>query len=90
MERDFKGLPCVAMGTMGKALVRGIEETAMNKRSRKRPLIVEVQVLYEPNRLAQDCLHQAYLLLVPVTRRRISPTVTQRKPSTQVEERQTS
>jgi hypothetical protein len=90
MERDFKGLPCVATGTMGKVLARGIEENEMNKRGRKHPLIVEVQILYEPGRLAQDCLHQAYLFLVPVTRRRISPTVTQKNSSTQVEERQTS
>jgi hypothetical protein len=90
MERDFKGLPCVATGTMGKVLVRGIEENAMNKRGRKHPLTVEVQILYEPSRLAQDCLHQAYLFLVPVTRRRISPVVTPKQSSTQVEERQTS
>jgi hypothetical protein len=29
----------------------------MNKRDRKHPLTVEVQILYEPSRLAQDCLH---------------------------------
>jgi hypothetical protein len=62
----------------------------MSKPERKRPLTVEVQILYEPSRLAQDYLHQAYLFLVPVTRRRISPTVTQKKSSTPVEERQTS
>ena len=62
----------------------------MSRAERKHPLTVEVQILYEPNRLAQDCLHQAYLFLVPVTRRRISPTVTQKNSSTQVEERQTS
>jgi hypothetical protein len=59
----------------------------MNQSVRKRPLIVEVQVLYEPSRLAQDCLHQAYLLLVPVTRRRIGLPVTRKEPTTQVEER---
>lgn len=78
------------MGTTGKVLVRGIEENTMSKRGRKRPLTVEVQILYEPSRLAQDCLHQAYLLLVPVTRRHISRTVTPKQSSTQVEERQTS
>lgn len=78
------------MGTMGKVPARGIEENAMSKPERKRPLTVEVQILYEPSRLAQDCLHQAYLSLVPVTRRRISPTVTPEKSSTSVEERQTS
>lgn len=62
----------------------------MSKPEHKRPLIVEVQILYEPSRLAQDCLHQAYLFLVPVTRRRISPTITPEKASTSVEERQTS
>ncbi len=62
----------------------------MSKAERKRPLTVEVQILYEPSHLAQDCLHQAYLFLVPVTGRRISPTVTQKKCSTPVEERQTS
>lgn len=78
------------MGTTGKVLARGIEENAMNRSVRKHPPTVEVQILYEPSRLAQDCLHQAYLSLVPVTRRRISPTVTRKNPSTQVEERQTS
>jgi hypothetical protein len=62
----------------------------MSKPERKRPLSVEVQILYEPSRLAQDCLHQASLSLVPVTRRGISPPVTPKKSSTQVEERQTS
>lgn len=62
----------------------------MSKPERKRPLTVEVQILYEPSRLAQDCLHQAYLSLVPVTRRRISPTITPKTFSTSVEERQTS
>ena len=90
MERDFKGLPCVAMGTTGKVLVRGVKEHVMNKRVRKPPLTVEVQTLYEPGRLAQDCLHQAYLLLVPVTHRRISPTVTPLQASPQGEERHTS
>lgn len=75
---------------MGKVPVRGIEENAMSKPERKRPLTVEVQIVYEPSRLAQDCLHQAYLSLVPVTRRRISPTVTSKTSSTPVEERQTS
>jgi hypothetical protein len=75
---------------MGKVPTRGIEENAMSKPERKRPLTVEVQILYEPSRLAQDCLHQAYLSLVPVTRRRISPTVTQKESATPVEERQTS
>ena len=75
---------------MGKVLVRGVKEQVMNKRVRKHPLTVEVQALYEPGRLAQDCLHQAYLLLVPVTRRRMSPTVTQKNSSPQEEERQTS
>jgi hypothetical protein len=78
------------MGTMGKVLVRRIEENAMNKPERKHPLTIEVQILYEPSRLAQDCLHQAYLSLVPVTRRRISPTITPKNSSTSVEERQTS
>ena len=71
---------------MGKVHASGIQENTMSKSARKRPLIVEVQVLYEPSRLAQDCLHQAYLSLVPVTRRRISPPVTRKEPTTQVEE----
>lgn len=62
----------------------------MSKPERKRPLTVEVQIVYEPSRLAQDCLHQAYLSLVPVTRRRISSTITPKTFSTLVEERQTS
>jgi len=43
----------------------------MGKPSRKRVRTVEVQIMFEPNRLQQNYLHKAYTCLVPVVKRRL-------------------
>ncbi len=43
----------------------------MSKPSRKKSKTVEVQIMFEPNRLEQDSLHKAYRYLVAVPTRRL-------------------
>jgi hypothetical protein len=43
----------------------------MSKPSRKKSKILEVQTMFEPNRLQQNYLHKAYTCLVPVLKRRL-------------------
>ena len=45
----------------------------MSKPSRKKSREVEVRIMFEPNRLEQQALHQAYNCLVPVLKRRLLP-----------------
>ncbi|EFH88062.1 hypothetical protein [Ktedonobacter racemifer] len=51
----------------------------MTKRSYQAPLVLEVQVMFEPNRLEQAVLHQAYRSLVPLVRRQLpaQPVITE-------------
>lgn len=46
----------------------------MTKNAHKRVRALEVQIMFDPNRLAQSTLHQAYLCLVPISRR-LLPTL---------------
>jgi hypothetical protein len=39
--------------------------------SRKRTTTLEVHVMFEPSRLAQQCLQDAYACLMPTVRRRL-------------------
>ena len=55
----------------------------MSKPSRKQSRIVEVQVMFEPNRLEQHALHKAYSCLVPVLKRRLLPYTTAIEASSQ-------
>ena len=54
--------------------------------SRKRTTTLEVHVMFEPNRLAQQCLQDAYACLMPTVRRRLrqtQPTVQPEQPRTE-------
>ena len=44
----------------------------MTKPARKRTKTLEVHVMFEPNRLADQLLHKAYTSLVPIPRRWMS------------------
>ena len=55
----------------------------MSKPSRKKTRTVEVQSMFEPNRLEQDSLHKAYTCLVPVLKRRLFPHTTDLEASSQ-------
>ena len=55
----------------------------MGKPSHKRARTVEVQIMFEPNRLQQNSLHKAYTYLVPVLKRRLFPHTTALEASSQ-------
>jgi hypothetical protein len=52
----------------------------MPKPARKKPKPLEVAIMFEPTRLAHDCLQAAYAHLVPTLRRRIPSTSSQAHP----------
>jgi hypothetical protein len=76
MAMDFKGLHFAAIHVRKKVHSRGIQENAVSKSSHKRARTVEVQIMFEPNRLEQNSLHKAYAYLVPVLKRRIMTNTT--------------
>jgi hypothetical protein len=76
METDFKGLRFAAIRVRKKVYSRGVQEYAMSKPSRKKSRTLEVQTMFEPNRLQQNYLHKAYSCLVPVLKRRLFPHTT--------------
>ena len=47
----------------------GVQELLMTKHASKKVRALEVQIMFDPNRLAHYALHQAYLCLVPISRR---------------------
>ncbi len=55
----------------------------MSKPSRKQSRNVEVQIMFEPNRLEHHSLHKAYSCLVPVLKRRLLPYTTAIEASSQ-------
>ncbi len=42
---------------------------------RKKSPVVEVHVMFEPSRLAQQCIQDAYACLVPTVRRRLNASL---------------
>jgi hypothetical protein len=83
MEEDFKELHFAAQSVKKKVHSRGIQEYAMSKPSRKKSRTLEVQTMFEPNRLEQHSLHKAYSYLVPVLKRRLLPHTTALEASSQ-------
>jgi hypothetical protein len=49
--------------------------------SRKRTTSVEVHTMFEPSRLAQQCLQDAYACLMPTVRRRLGQAQPAIKPA---------
>ena len=84
METDFKGLHFAARTVRKKGHSRGVQEYAMSKPSCKKTRTVEVQIMFEPDRLEHHSLHKAYRCLVPVLKRRLIPHTTVIDASTQV------
>jgi len=76
METDFEELHFAAINVRKKVHSRGFQENAMSKPSRKRARTLEVQIMFEPNRLEQHSLHKAYACLVPVLKRRLMTNTT--------------
>ena len=83
METDFKGLHFAARTVRKKGHSRGVREYVMSKPSRKKTRTVEVQIMFEPNRLEQHALHKAYSCLVPLLKRRLLPQTTAIEASSQ-------
>jgi hypothetical protein len=48
-----------------------MQQHAMPTPARKKPKPLEVAIMFEPTRLAHDCLQAAYAHLIPTLRRRI-------------------
>ncbi|GHO78191.1 hypothetical protein KSD_68920 [Ktedonobacter sp. SOSP1-85] len=61
----------MGVGVGLKVYRREIKEDAMTKRSHKTAIVLEVQVMFEPNRLEHTVLHHAYRCLVPLVRRHL-------------------
>jgi hypothetical protein len=57
-----------------------MQQHAMPKPAHKKPKPLEVAIMFEPTRLAHDCLQAAYAHLVPTLRRRILSTSSQAHP----------
>ena len=83
MEEDFKGLHFAAQSVKKKVHSRGIQEYAMSKPSRKKSRTLEVQTMFEPNRLEQYSLQKAYSYLVPALKRHLLPHTTAIEASSQ-------
>jgi hypothetical protein len=72
---------------LAKAHSRGILERVMDKPPkpsqprRKQSPSLEVHAMYEPSRLAQQCLADAYACLIPTVRRRLSSSQSTVKPA---------
>jgi hypothetical protein len=59
---------------------RGTKQYAMPKPARKKLKPLEVAVMFEPTRLAHDCLQAAYTHLIPTLRRRVPIASSQAHP----------
>ena len=65
------GVSCLAKAHSREILERVMEQPVKPPRpSGKRTTPLEVQVMFEPSRLAQQCLQDAYACLMPTVRRR--------------------
>lgn len=89
MEMVLKAHP-YGVSCLAKAYSRRMLDRVMDKPPkpsqphRKKSRVVEVHVMFEPSRLAQQCLQDAYACLIPTVRRRLNaplPTVKAERPA---------
>ncbi len=81
MEKDSKALPYAAIrrakahsrGTLARAMEKPFAHPKPAHHPRKSSPSLEVHVMFEPSRLAQQCLQDAYACLIPLVRRRVGP-----------------
>ena len=57
------------------------------RRPYKKSPVVEVHVMFDPSRLAQQCLADAYACLIPTVRRRLGPALPTVEPAPKNAER---
>lgn len=74
MEMAFEEHPLIVGCSKEKVHFHGVQELPMTKHAHQRVRVLEVQIMFDPNRLAPRALHQAYLCLVPIARRSL-PTL---------------
>jgi hypothetical protein len=72
METDLEGLHCAVRRLKQKGHAQGLQENTMSKPSHHKARRLEVQIMFEPSRLQQNCLHQAYAYLVPIAHRHLA------------------
>jgi hypothetical protein len=91
MEMALKAHP-YGVRCLAKAYSRWMLECAMDKPPKpsqslhKKSPVVEVHIMFEPSRLAQQCLQDAYACLIPTVRRRLNvahPTSQAEQPDTE-------
>ena len=85
MEMDLKahpyGVRCLAKGYSRRMPERVMDKPPRPPRSpRKQSPSFEVHVMFEPSRLAQHCLQDAYACLIPTVRRRLNVVLPTNKP----------
>ncbi len=85
MEMGFKahhyGVRYLAKAHSRRMLERVMDKPPKPSRSfRKKSPVVEVHVMFEPSRLAQQCLQDAYGCLIPTVRRRLNAALPTVKP----------
>ena len=85
MEMDLKAHP-YGVRCLAKVYSRRMPERVMDKpprpsqARRKKSPVVEVHAMFEPSRLAQQCLQDAYASLIPTVRRRLDAALSIGKP----------
>jgi hypothetical protein len=82
------GVRCLAKAHSRRMLERVMEKPPKPSRPfRKKSPVVEVHVMFEPSRLAQQCLQDAYASLIPTVRRRLNASLSISNPERPATER---
>lgn len=68
METGFWGPPC-RRGSLWSTRHHGSKEASVARRAHKPSRTLEVRLTFEPSRVSEVCVVQAYERVVPITRR---------------------
>lgn len=75
------GVSCLVKAHSRRMLAEVMEQPIKPSQStRKKSPVVEVHVMFEPSRLAPQCLQDAYACLIPTVRRRLNASLPISKP----------
>jgi hypothetical protein len=75
------GVRCLAKAYSRRMLQRVMDKPPRPSQARrKKSPVVEVHAMFEPSRLAQQCLQDAYAYLIPTVRRRLDAALSIVKP----------
>jgi hypothetical protein len=82
------GVSCVTKAFSRRMLQRVMEQPPQPPQARrKKSPVVEVHAMFEPSRIAQQCLEEAYARLIPPVRRRLNAAPLTVKPERPAPER---